>query len=138
VIRVLVMLLTLASGRLCAQTTDSLVSAAQRAARAWRAHDFGALLAGSREISLHLPGADPSQPVRAAQATELLRTFAGQSQELELEVEVARHVDSSRAYVEMHRTYQMRPGAEQRAETLYLGLRREGLAYRVSEIRIVR
>ena len=121
-----------------AQATDSLIASAQRAARAWRAHDFAGLLDGSREVALHLPGADPSQPLRPSQATELLRAFVGAAREVEVEVEVAQNVDSLRAYVEIRRTFVTRLGAEPRAETLYVGMRRSGQGYAVAEIRVVR
>jgi hypothetical protein len=124
--------------RLSAQATDSLIASAQRAARAWRAHDFDGLLEGSREVSLHLPGTDPSAPLRPAQVTELLRAFVGAAREVEVEVQVARNVDSVRAYVEIRRTFVMRLGAEPGAETLYVGMRRSGRGYAVSEIRVVR
>ena len=136
-----VLVVLLSAGRppaAACQTNDSLLAAANRAARAFRSHEFSRMVAGSNGVSLHLPGADPSMPVRAAQAADILRAFAGAARELNVEVEVARHVDSLRAYVEMHRTYQVPPGAERRTETLYVGLRRDGPAYRVSEIRVVR
>jgi hypothetical protein len=123
---------------LSAQTTDSLIACAQRTARAWRAHDYAGLLEGSRAVSVHLPGADPSAPLRPSQATELLRTFVGAAREIQVEVEVARDVDSARAYVEIRRTFVTRLGAEPRAETLYVGMRRAGRGYAVSEIRVVR
>ena len=121
-----------------AQATDSLIASAQRAARAWRGHDFGGLLEGARTVSLHLPGADPSRPLPPSQATELLRAFAGTAREVAVEVEVARNVDSLQAYVEIRRTFVTRVGAEPVAETLYVGMRRSGQGYAVSEIRVVR
>lgn len=124
--------------RLSAQTTDSLIAAAQRAARTWRAHDFDGLLEGSRAVSLHLPGADPSSPLAPSRVAELLRAFVGASREVRVEVEVARDVDSLRAYAEIRRTFVARLGAEPRAETLYVGMRRSGQGYEVSEIRVIR
>jgi hypothetical protein len=97
---------------LSAQANDSLIASAQRAARAWRGHDFDGLLEGSRAVSLHLPGADPSQALRPGQASALLKAFAGTAREIEVEVEVARNVDSLRAYVEIRRTFVTRLGAE--------------------------
>jgi len=123
---------------LSAQTTDSLIASAQRVARAWRAHDFAGLLEGSREVTLRLPGADPSQPLGPGRVTELLRAFVGTSREAQVEVEVARVVDSLRAYVEIRRTYLVRPRAEPRTETVYVGMRRSGQGYAVSEIRVIR
>ena len=123
---------------LSAQTADSIFAAAQRAAHAWRAHDFDGLLEHCPAVALHLPGADPSAPLPSAQAAELLRAFAGTAREVSVAVEVARDVDSLRAYAEVRRVYLVRRGSEPRTQTLYLGLRRSGEGYAVAEIRLVR
>jgi len=120
-----------------AQATDSLIAAAQRAARAWRAHDFAAVLAPSPEVQVQLPGANPSAPLRAAQAAELLRAFVEDADELEVEVVVARTVAGGRAYVEIQRVFQVRGTASRRSHTVYLGLLAQGGGYRVVEVRVV-
>jgi hypothetical protein len=115
---------------------DSLLSAAQRAAHAWRAHDFEGMLAGG-PVTLTLPGVTPSAPLRASQAAELLRAFAGGARELEVEVTVARAVDRDRAYVEVSRVF-VAPGSRAATrQTVYLGLRREGARFVVAEVRVV-
>ncbi len=116
---------------------DSLLAAATRAAQAWRRHDFAQLVAGDGDIQVHLPGADPSAPLRPPQAAELLRAFAEGAHELDVEVRVARNVDQDRAYVEIRRTFTVRGTSAQRVHTVYLGLRRRGNAYRLVEVRVV-
>ena len=133
---VVVALLCIASSA-SAQTTDSLIAAAQRAAGHWRAHDFVAMVAGARQLEVHLPGTDPSSPVGRAQAVELLKAFVGPSREIEVEVEVARSVKPGRGYVELRRTFVMRPGAERRTQVVYLTLRIAGSTYRVAGVRVV-
>jgi hypothetical protein len=117
--------------------SDSLVAAARRAARAWRAHDFEGLLAGATTVQVQLPGAEPSAPLRVAQVVELLRTFTEGAEELDVEVQVARVVDGDRAYVEIQRVFRVRGTEARRAQTMYVGLRRVGAAFRASEIRVV-
>ena len=82
---------------LAAVQMDSLLVAAQRAARAWRRHDFAALFTAEGEVRLQLPGSEPTGPLGAAQAAELLRAFAGGATEESAEVAVVRRVDPDRA-----------------------------------------
>jgi hypothetical protein len=116
---------------------DSLLVAAQRAARAWRRHDFAALFTAEGEVRLQLPGTAPTGPLRAAQAAELLRAFAGGATEESAEVAVVRRVDPDRAYVEVERRFTVRGTSAWRSQTVYLGMRWEGSGYRVVEIRVV-
>jgi hypothetical protein len=116
---------------------DSLIAAANRGAAAWRAHDFGALVAGAGEIAVQLPEATPSGPLRAAQAAELLRAFVAGARELEVEVTVARSLDADRAYVEMRRVFTVRGAGAPRSQRVYLGLQRNGAGFRVAEVRVV-
>jgi hypothetical protein len=116
---------------------DSLLAAAQRSARAWRAHDFGALVGDGGMVTLSLPGAAATAPLRPAQAAELLRAFAEGAQETEVEVTLARAVDQDRAYVEVQRAFRSRGSGVVARQTVYLGLRREGAGFRVAEVRVV-
>jgi hypothetical protein len=117
--------------------TDSVLAAADRVAQAWRRHDFGAVVAGAGAVALHLPGTDPSAPLRPGQAAALLRAFVEGAEEVEVSVVVARSVDLQRAYVELRRVFTVRGAASRRAQTVYVSLRRSGPAYRVTEIRVV-
>jgi hypothetical protein len=115
---------------------DSLLAAAQRAARAWRTHDFQGMVGGG-PVTLSLPGGASSAPLRGSQAAELLRAFAGEARELEVEVTLARAVDRDRAYVEVLRVFTP-PGSQVASrQTVYLGMRREGARFAVAEVRVV-
>lgn len=116
---------------------DSLLAAAERVAMAWRRHDFAAVVAGAGAVALHLPGTDPSAPLRPAQAAEVLRAFAEGAEEVEVSVAVARNVDRDRAYVELRRVFSVRGTTSRRMEIVYVSLRRSGAGFRVSEIRVV-
>jgi hypothetical protein len=116
---------------------DSLLAAAQRAARAWRLHDFSGLVAGSPGVMVHLGGTEPSAPLRPAQAVQTLQAFAGGVDEFQVEVIAVRPVDATRAYAEVQRTFAVRGTASRRVQTLYLGLRRVESVFRVVEVRLV-
>ncbi len=113
---------------------DSLMVAARRAAAQWMAHAFTSLV-GSEAVMVHLPGAEPSSPLRPAQAAELLRSFAEGARELDLIVQVVRNVDPDRAYVEAQRIFQVRGTDVRHSQTLYFGFRLVGASYRLVEIR---
>lgn len=114
---------------------DSLMIAAHRAAARWMAHEFASLVGDGEAVMVHLPGADPSSPLRPAQAVELLRTFAEGTRELDLVVQMVRDVDPDRAYVEAQRIFQVRGTDVRHSQTLYFGFRRVGKSYHLVEIR---
>ena len=114
---------------------DSLMVAARRAAAQWMAHDFAGLTGGGEAVMVHLPGAEPSSPLRPTQAAELLRGFAEGTRELDLVVLVVRNVDPDRAYVEAQRSFQVRGTEVRHSQTLYFGFRRVGGSYHLVEIR---
>ena len=118
-----------------AQQADSLLVAARRAAAHWMHHDFGGLVGTANAVMVHLPGTEPSSPLRPTQAAELLRAFAEGAEELEVTVLVARNVDPDRAYVEAQRVFQARGTDVRRSQTLYFGFRRVGPSYRLVEVR---
>jgi hypothetical protein len=125
----------LAVGVTAARQADSLLDAAHRAAALWMRHDFAALVGTGEAIMVHLPGAEPSSPLRPSQAAALLRAFAEGAQELDLTVLVVRNVDPDRAYVEAQRLYQVQGTEVQHTQTLYFGFRRVGPSYRLVEVR---
>ena len=120
-----------------APQTDSLLAAAQRAARAWRLHDFAGLVAGSPGVMVRLGGTEPSAPLRPAQAAQTLQAFVAGAVELEVEVLAVRSVDAGRAYAEVQRTFSVRGTASRGVQTLYVGLRRVEGVWRVVEVRLV-
>ena len=128
---------TVGPGRAPAVQMDSLLAAAQRAARAWRNHEFGVLVGDGGLVALSLPRVAATAPLRPAQAAELLRAFAEGAQELEVEVTLARAVERDLAYVEVQRVFTPRGSRVAATQTIYLGLRREGAGYRVAEVRVV-
>lgn len=117
------------------QQADSLMVAARRAATEWLHHDFDGLVGTGSAVMVHLPGAEPSSPLRPTQAAALLRAFAEGAQETEVTVLVARNVDPDRAYVEAQRVYQARGTDLRRSQALYFGFRRIGRSYHLVEVR---
>ena len=130
-------LLLLLTPPLHAQGMDSLLAAGQRAARAWRQHDFRGFVGQAPLIAVSLPGSPATLPMRAGQAAELLAAFVEGADEAEVEMMVARSVDPERAYVEIRRVFTSRGSDARRIETLYLGMRRAGTSFVVAEVRVV-
>jgi len=117
------------------QGADSLMVAARRAADQWLHHDFSAMVGTGAAVMVHLPGAEPSSPLRPTQAARLLRAFAEGAREIDVEILVARNVDPDRAYVEAQRTYEPRDTGLRRTQALYFGFRRTDEGYRLVEVR---
>ena len=130
-------ILLLALGRpLAAQA--GLDQAAARVRTAWLAHDPVALLQGSPGVMLQIPGADPSSAISRDQASELLARYLRTSEERAVEVRVAREMEEGRGYVELQRRFIVAGTAEERHETVFLGLRRRGDQWVVVELRTAR
>ncbi len=125
----------LAAAAAGARQADSLLDAARRAAAQWMRHDFAGLVGTGEAIMVHLPGAEPSSPLRSTQAAALLRTFAEGDHELDVTVLVARNVEPDRAYVEAQRVFQREGTDVQHTQTIYFGFRRVGASYRLVEVR---
>ena len=125
----------LAATAIGARQADSLLDAARRAADRWLHHDFTGLVGRGEAIMVHLPGAEPSSPLRPSQAAALLRTFTDGAQELGVTVEVARNVQPDRAYVEAQRVYQLEGTEVQHTQTIYFGFRKVADSYRLVEVR---
>jgi hypothetical protein len=115
----------------------SLGEAAQRARRAWVAHDPAALIAESPRILIQLPGADPSVALGPAQAAALLADFLAPSQEVEVLVRAARQVEPGRGYVELHRRYQVTGTQDVRSQILLLSYRLGRTGWNLVEFRVV-
>ena len=120
-----------------AMQVESLLVAGQRLARAWARHDFDTVVAGATDLTLDLPGAPSSAPLRPDQAAVLLRGFTDGTDEISVEVQVARDVNRDRAYVEVQRVFVVRGAAGRRIQTIYFALRRQGSGYRLTEVRIL-
>jgi hypothetical protein len=125
--------LWLAAGALVGQ--GGLEVAARRAREAWMSHDPAALFQGSPGVILQIPGADPSAAMGRGQAAELLARYLRTAVERGVDIAVAREVEAGRGYVELVRRYTIAGTAEERRETVFLGLRRQGDRWAVVELR---
>jgi hypothetical protein len=114
-----------------------LREAAERARRAWFAHDVGALVAESPRLVIQLPGAEPSVALGPDQAAALLSNFLDSGQEVETVVRAARQVGPSRGYVELHRQYRVAGTQNVQRQVLLLGYRRIQGEWSLVEFRVV-
>jgi hypothetical protein len=131
---------TLASlaGRPVAAQQQALAEAAERARAAWLAHDAAGLVGSSGSVVLQIPGADPSSPLGAAQATELLRRYLRTAEERGIELRAVRQVEEGRGLVELERRYVVVGTADERRETLFLGMRWGARGWVLVELRSAR
>ena len=114
---------------------SGLAESAQQARAAWLAHDAEALLDHSPGVILQIPGADPSSALRRQQASELLARYLRTSVERSVEITTVREVEEGRGYVELLRRFSVTGTAEERRETVFLGLRRVAARWVVVELR---
>jgi hypothetical protein len=119
-----------------AQQRD-LERAAERARRAWFAHDAAELVAASPRLLVQLPGADPSAALGREQAVALLTDFLAPAEEVEVEVRAAREVEPGRGYVELQRRYRVSGTQEIRVQSLLLGYRLGRSGWSLVELRVV-
>jgi len=113
----------------------TLEAAARAAREAWLAHDVTALVGGSSGIVLQIAGAAPSSPVGRAQAEELLRRHLATGTEVAVTIVTVREVEAARGFVELERRYVVRGTTDPRRETVFLGFRRVGERWVLSEVR---
>jgi hypothetical protein len=116
---------------------SNLERAAERARRAWFAHDATALVAQSPRLLIQLPGADPSVALGPAQAAALLADFLASAQEVETIVKAAREVEPGRGYVELQRRYRVARTQNVRLQALLLGYRLDPAGWTLVEFRVV-
>ena len=114
-----------------------LTQAADRARKAWLAHDAAGLVAESPRLLLQLPGADPSAALGPAQSAALISNFLAQAQEVEIVVRAAREVEPGRGYVELQRRYRVAGTQDVRVQSLLLGYRLEPSGWSLVELRVV-
>jgi hypothetical protein len=137
-VRGILMALFLVAGPTAGRAQDlGLTEAAERARRAWLAHDAAALVVDSPRLLVQLPGADPSAALGPAQAAALLRDFLAQAQEVETEVRAAREVEPGRGYVELQRRYRIAGTQDVRVQSLLLGYRHGRTGWVLVELRVV-
>ena len=116
---------------------EGLGEAAERARKAWLAHNPVALIAESPRVLIQLPGADPSVALGPAQAAALLADFLAPAQEVEVLVRAARQVEPGRGYVELQRRYRVSGTQDVRTQVLLLGYRLSRLGWSLVEFRVV-
>ena len=121
------------TGRAMAQ--GSLAEAAERARQAWLGHDAQAVVGQGPTVVLQIPGADPSSPVARAQAVELLRRHFHAAIERQFTVSALREVEPGRGYAELERRYVVAGTTDVRRETIFLGFRKQGDRWVLTELR---
>jgi hypothetical protein len=121
------------SGRGVAQ--GSLAEVAERVRQAWLVHDVQGVVGQSSSVVLQIPGADPSAPVDRAQAIELLRRHLRAGAERGLRVSAVREVEPGRGYAELDRRYVVAGTSDERRETIFLGFRKPGQEWMLTELR---
>jgi hypothetical protein len=109
---------------------------ADKARRAWHAHDASALVAGTSRVQIRLPGADPSGAIGPEQAAALLRDFMASAEEVETVARSAREVEPGRGYVELQRRYRVSGTQDVRSQTLLLGYRMGPSGWVLVELRV--
>lgn len=109
---------------------------ADKARRAWLAHDAPALVAGTSRVQIRLPGADPSGAIGPEQAAALLRDFMASADEVETITRSAREVEPGRGYVELQRKYRVSGTQDVRSQTLLLGYRMGPSGWVLVELRV--
>jgi hypothetical protein len=137
VIRLLTALVLLAWPAGAVAQQNGLEQAAERARRAWYAHNAAALVASSPRLVIQLPGADPSVAVGPAQAAALLTDFLAPAKEVETVVRAAREVEPGRGYVELQRRYRVTGTQDIRTQVLLLGYRFDRNGWSLLELRVV-
>lgn len=115
----------------------NLAAAAERARKAWAAHDASALVAQSPRLVIQLPGAEPSVALGPEQAAALLADFLAPGQEVEIQVRAAREVGGGRGYVELQRKYRLEGTQNIRSQVLLLGYRLRQGRWTLVEFRVV-
>lgn len=118
-----------------AAAQGSLAEAAERTRQAWLAHDAQAVVGRGASVVLQIPGADPSSPVERPQAVELLRRYLRAAAERTLSVSAVQEVEPGRGYAELERRYVVAGTADVRRETIFLGFRKTGSAWLLTELR---
>lgn len=120
---------------IAAAAQGTLEDAARQARAAWLAHDAQALVGQSPSLVLQIPGADPSSALGKAQAVELLRRYFLTATEQDVTITKVEASGGDRGLVELERRYAVRGTTDVRRETVFLGFRRVGGVWGLSELR---
>jgi hypothetical protein len=118
------------------QAQRTLEEAAQRARYAWMVHDAGMLSSTADTLVLKLPGTDEQATANPSQAARMLNRFFQPSTERAFEFTSVRSTGEEQGYAEASRRYVVRGTTDVVAETVFLGFRRSGGRWRLTEIRV--
>jgi hypothetical protein len=116
----------------------SLREVAEGTRTSWHRQDANGLVAGSPQLMIQLPGADPSAPVERQQASKLLRDFFERSEEVDTQLHDAQELDNGWGLVELRRRYRVRGTQDVRDQLLLLSYRQSGRTWILVELRVGR
>ena len=118
------------------QAQESLREAAERIRQAWMAHDQGILVNSSDTLVLRFPGGDEAGAVWRGQAARLLGRFFQPSTERTFDLLSVQTTGDDQGYAEALRRYVVKGTSDEVRETVFLGFRRTGQRWRLTEIRV--
>jgi hypothetical protein len=98
-------------------------------------HDTGGLAGSGDSLSLRLPGVQ-EVTVGSAQASRLLTRYLQPSSERSFDLRNVKTTGEEQGFAEAARKYVVRGTSDEVAETVFLGFRRAGGRWRLTEIRV--
>ena len=113
----------------------TLDEAAQRARSAWMSHDSGMLAGSGDSLSLRLPGIE-EVIVGSGQASRLLNRYLQPATERGFDFRAVKTTGEEQGFAEAVRRYVVRGTSDVVSETVFLGFRRGGGRWRLTEIRV--
>ncbi len=99
--------------------------AVEAARLAWNRQDARAIVAGSRELLLQLPGSDRGASVSRDQAARLVEAVLQRAEEVAVRLVTSREVGAGEGYAELLREYRVAGTEEARAQRVLLAFRRD-------------
>jgi len=124
------------AGAAPASAQTELEDAVRLARTAWLQHDVEALVEHSDTVRLRLPGVGASASLQPEQASRLLARYLEPSQERGFDLVGLRRLADDHAYAEVARRYVVKGTEDELAETVFLGFRFLGGAWRLREVRV--
>lgn len=116
----------------------SLESAAERARRAWQAHEPADLVGRTDRLSVSLPAMAPSEALAPAQAIALFRDLFGKAVELETSIRAVRETAVGvEGYAELRRRFRAAGTQEVAQQTILLAFRRQSGQWVLHEVRVL-
>ncbi|MBI4499643.1 MAG: hypothetical protein HY700_00640 [Gemmatimonadetes bacterium] len=118
------------------QAQESLPETAERIRQAWMVHDPGVLVSSSDTLVLRFPGGQDAGAVGRGQAARLLDRYFQPSTEHAFDLLAVRTTGDDQGYAEAVRRYVVKGTSDEVRETVFLGFRRAGQRWRLTEIRV--